>query len=132
MVLNKPKSRNFNISVNRYNQRKNYILNWYRKFSLVQIKERQIPYLKDEVDIDYYHLDDNKLVKDQKVQILDDRQMYTFSRATVLTEMDELCYIRNQYGTKNAKWEATDKGNIFIEGAWENSHMVSISFLSIL
>jgi len=51
--------------------------------------------------------------------------MYIFSKATIMTEMDELCYIRNHNTAKHTKWEATDKGIIFIEGVWENSHMVS-------
>lgn len=55
--------------------------------------------------------------------ILEDRQMYIFSKATIMTEMDELCYIRNHNTAKHTKWEATDKGIIFIEGVWENSHM---------
>lgn len=59
--------------------------------------------------------------------------MYIFSKATIMTEMDELCYIRNHNTAKHTKWEATDKGIIFIEGVWENSLMVSTTlFVSLV
>ena len=65
--------------------------------------------------------------------ILEDRQMYIFSKATIMTEMDELCYIRNHNTAKHTKWEATDKGIIFIEGVWETSLMVSTTlFVSLV
>jgi len=59
--------------------------------------------------------------------------MYIFSKATIMTEMDELCYIRNHNTAKHTKWEATDKGIIFIEGVWETSLMVSTTlFVSLV
>ena len=81
-----------------------------------------MPDLSGEIDLDYYHLDDFKLQRDQKVLIMEDRHMYIFTRATVATDMDELVYIRFM---REQNWEATDKGRIFIEGVWENSYMVS-------
>mmetsp|Transcript_15511 Transcript_15511/g.21023 ORF Transcript_15511/g.21023 Transcript_15511/m.21023 type:complete len:121 (+) Transcript_15511:4636-4998(+) len=48
-------------------------------------------------------------------------------RATVVTEMDELVYIRFARLTRDErfeeKWEATDRGRIMIEGVWETSYM---------
>ena len=96
-----------------------------RRNYLIQIKQEQAPDLSGEVDIDYYHLDDYKLQKDQRVQILLDRHMNVFVPATIATDMDELCYVRFDDKDYPQTWEATDKGRIFIEGIWETSHKVS-------
>ena len=88
-----------------------------------------MPDLRDEVDIDYYHLDEFKLKSAQTVFVCEDRHMYQFQRATIATEMDELCYIRFNRMMRDEKWdekwEATDRGRIFIEGVWDTSYMVS-------
>ena len=62
--LNKPRSM-ARASPYRYIlPRRNQALNFYRRHILVQIKQGSTPDLSHEVDIDYYHLDDFKLVKD--------------------------------------------------------------------
>ena len=59
--------------------------------------------------------------------VMEDRHMHIFTQATIATDMDELVYIRILNKDPNAaNWEATDKGRIFIQGVWENSHMVSL------
>ena len=124
--LNKPKN-NVRPSQYRYqNAYRNKGMNFMRRNSLIQIKQGQAPDLSGEVDIDYYHLDDYKLQKDQRVQILMDRHMNEFTPATIATEMDELCYVRFDDNKRyDQLWEPTDKGRIFIEGIWETSHKVS-------
>jgi len=120
--LNKPKN-NINYSNFRFsNPCRNRGANFMRRHALIQIKQGQAIDLSHEVDIDYYHLDDFKLQKDQKVQVLEDRHLNIFTPATIATDMDELCYIRIHNKEQTQNWEATDKGRIFIEGVWETSH----------
>lgn len=109
--------------------RRTQSLNLYRKTILVYIKNGNCPDLSQEVDIDYYHLDDYKLTREQKVTVLEDRLMYVFSPGQILTELDELVYLKihNREGTST--WEATDKGRMFIQGIWEESYMVSLSMI---
>lgn len=111
------------ISIHRYNNpRRNQALCFYRRHTLIQIKQGQVTDLSNEIDIDYYHLDDFKLQRDQKVYLLECRQMYIWIPAVVATDMDELCYIRSLNDNSFQNWEATDKGRIFVEGVWETSH----------
>ena len=79
----------------RFNSRRNSALSFYRKNCLIQLKQgsNTLPDLSNEIDIDYYHLDEFKLNRDQKVFVMEDRHMYQITRATVITEMDELVYI---------------------------------------
>lgn len=70
-------------------------------------------------------MDDYKLLKEQKVMILEDRLMYVFFPAQIGTDLDELVYIR-MLNREQQHWEATDKGRMFLSGIWENSHMVSL------
>ena len=52
-------------SQNRYvNSCRNKGANFMRRNSLIQIKQGQFIDLSQEIDIDYYHLDDFKLQKD--------------------------------------------------------------------
>ena len=78
------------------------------------------------MDLDYYHIDEFKLQKDQHVFLMEDRHVYVFEQALVTTEMDELCFIKvyNEKSLNKTPWEAPDKGRIFVEGVWETSHMV--------
>ena len=99
--------------------------NFYRRHCLIQIKQGSCPDLAHEIDIDYYHLDDFKLQKDQKVQLLLDKSLQLFAPTVICTDMDELCYIRTLDKDNIQNWEATDKGRIFIEGIWETSHKVT-------
>ena len=71
-------------------------------------------------------MDDFKLQRDQRVQVLQDRLMHVFDGAIVATDMDELVYLRINNQNSDTAWEATDKGRVFIEGVWETSHKVSL------
>lgn len=107
------------------NSYRNKGANFMRRNSLIQIKQGQFIDLSHEIDIDYYHLDDFKLQKDQRIMILEDKHMSYFVPAIVAIEMDELCSIRFFSKEYNQMWEPTDKGRMFIEEVWENSHRVS-------
>lgn len=130
VLLNKPD----NVSqcgMYRFNSRRNSALSFYRKNMLIQLKQGsdQLPDLSKEIDIDYYHLDEFKLNRDQQVFVMEDRHMYQITNAKVFTEMDELVYIQFRRLTRDNKWEetweATDRGRILIEGVWDTSYMVS-------
>ena len=129
MYLTKPRStaRSNNIR----NKVRTQALNFYRRHGLVMIKQGQCPDLSQETDLDYYHLDDFKLVKDQKVMVMENRHMYIFTKAFIATDLDELVYIRLANKDQSSTWEATDKGRIFIEDVWENSYMVSFTLFKL-
>ena len=120
------KSINAKISPYRYTDPiRNRAHNFYRRNCLIQIKSGQgIPDVSGEVDIDYYHLDDFKLQKDQKVYLCLDKHLQLFAGTIVCTEMDELCYVRTTDTEQLSCWEATDKGRLFLSGIWENSYKV--------
>ena len=120
------KSINAKISPYRYTDPiRNRAHNFYRRNCLIQIKSGQgIPDVSGEVDIDYYHLDDFKLQKDQKVYLCLDKHLQLFAGTIVCTEMDELCYVRTTDTEQLSCWEATDKGRPFLSGIWENSYKV--------
>ena len=119
--VNKPQ--NLAISNQRYYYPyRNRAQAFYRRHCLIQIKQGQGPDLINEFDIDYYHLDDFKLQKDQKVMFLEDRHLQQFYPATIATDMDELVFLRVHNKEQQTQWEATDKGRVFIEGIWDTSH----------
>jgi len=61
----------------RFNLRRNQALCFYRKHCLIQLKSgQQVPDLSAEIDLDYYHLDEFKLRRDQKVFVCEDPHMY--------------------------------------------------------
>lgn len=128
MHLNKPDNLS-QCGIYRFNSRRNSALSFYRKNMLIQLKQGsdQLPDLSKEIDIDYYHLDEFKLKRDQQVFVMEDRHMYQITNAKVFTEMDELVYIQFRRLTRDNKWEetweATDRGRILIEGVWDTSYM---------
>lgn len=66
----------------------------YRKSSLTKIKMGDCPDLSGEVDIDYYHLDDYKLLREQQIMIRECPIMNVFTPAVVATDMDEFIFIK--------------------------------------
>ena len=105
----------------RYDKRRNQVLNFYRKNSLIKLKHGQdIPDTSHEVDMDQHHLDEFKLVGSSKITYLEDRFMGVFRSGYVLNELDELVSVR-MCDNDSSNWEPTDKGKLILAGVYEET-----------